>query len=91
MSVFERALKVSKTDAYAIDVCLWLGGDTVTSFSVTDESGGLVNVGATSIDGSCLNVLLTGVSAGTAEIHFTYSTLNRTDCFAAFVEVVEDC
>lgn len=91
MDTFDRELKVNKTDAYAIDICLWLGGDTVNSFSVTDESGGLVTVGGTSIDGTCLNVLLTGVTEGLAEIHFTYSTLSRTDCYVAFVNVVGDC
>tara|TARA_R110002020_G_scaffold46027_5_gene131282 strand:+ start:21355 stop:21630 length:276 start_codon:yes stop_codon:yes gene_type:complete len=91
MNTFPRALKVNKTDAFAIDVSLWLGADTVDFFSVDDKSEGKVIIGDTSIDSSCLKVLLTGVDVGTAEIHFNYNTSNRSDCFTVFVNVTEDC
>lgn len=90
MATFERKLKVTKTDAFQINVAEWLAGEVILSLSVSDQSG-LTTVGSNQIDGALLSVLLTGVVTGNAEIHFTYSTATRSDCAETIVKVIEDC
>lgn len=90
MAAFERRLKVNKVDSFTLDVSKWLGSESIESLVVSDIDG-LVTVGASSISGSKLSVLLTGVSTGGANVHFTYSTVTRSDCYKAIVIVVDDC
>ena len=91
MAAFERRLKVNKVDAFTVDVSSWLGDETITSLTVTDASGGMITIGASSIDGGNLTVLLTGELTGGAEIHYDYTTASRSDCYKAIVIVVDDC
>lgn len=91
MSTFERRLKVGEIDAFTLDVSSWVDGESITSLVVNDDSGGLISVGASSIDGSNLSVLLTGVSIGRASVHFDYTTATRSNCYKATVIVVAGC
>lgn len=90
MATFERKLKVTKTDAYEINVTDWLESETILSLSVVDDSG-LTTVGTSASNGGLLSVLLTGLTIGNADIHFTFSTATRTDCYKATVKVIADC
>tara|TARA_R110000744_G_scaffold14616_5_gene41451 strand:- start:598 stop:870 length:273 start_codon:yes stop_codon:yes gene_type:complete len=90
MATFPRELKVSKTDAFEIDVSTWLSTESIISLGVVDDAG-LTTVVGTEINGSLLSVLLTGLTAGDADIHFTYSTATRSDCYKATVKVIADC
>ena len=90
MATFARTLKVSKTDSFEIDVSGWLDIETIISLGVVDDAG-LTTVVATEINGALLSVLLTGLSIGNADIHFTYSTATRSDCFKSTVVVIADC
>lgn len=90
MSVFARRLKVSKTDAFELDVSAWLDGESLTSFTLTNPNN-LVTIGATSTAGGVMSCLLTGVTEGVAELHFEYATSTRSDCYVGRVVVVEDC
>lgn len=90
MATFERKLKVSKTDAYVLDVSDWASTETITSLTVADDTG-LTTVGASQIDGTNLEVLLTGVSVGSAEIHFQFTTATRSNCSKETVKVIADC
>ena len=90
MATFPRTLKVSKTDAFEINVSAWLDAESIISVGVVDEAG-LTTVGATEINGPLLSVLLTGLTVGNADIHFSYSTATRSDCYKATVKVIADC
>ena len=89
MAVFERRLKVGKTDAFALDVSNWSEGEAITALNVTSDS--LTTVGSTQIDGSLLKVFLTGDSEGNSAVEFQYSTATRDDCYEATVIVVDEC
>ena len=90
MSTFERKLKVTKTDAYEIDVSSWAGVEAVIIDGITDATG-FASIVASEVSGSVISVLLNGVSVGRAEIHFEYSTATRSDCHVAYVNVIADC
>ena len=90
MSVFARRLKISKTDAFEVDVSAWLGSESLTSFTLTNPNN-LVTIGATATSGGVMSCLLTGVTTGVAELHFEYTTATRSDCYVARLIVVDDC
>jgi hypothetical protein len=90
MSTFERKLKVTKTDAYELDVGSWANGEAVIIDGITDAAG-FTSVVASEVSGSVISVLLNGVSVGRAEVHFEYSTATRSDCNVAYVNVIADC
>lgn len=90
MATFKRKLKVSKTDAYVLNVSSWLASEAITAFTVTPQSG-LLSIGATSIDGGDLKFLATGITAGAEELHFEYTTATRSDCYVANLNVIDDC
>ena len=90
MATFPRTLKVSKTDAFEIDVSDFAASESITSLGVVDDSG-LTAVVSSQISGSILSVLLTGLTVGNASIHFTYATATRNDCAKVTVKVIADC
>ena len=90
MATFERKLKVSKTEAYEVDVSSWAGAESITSLIVT-ESTGNATVVSSEVQGSLLQVLVTGVIVGDAILTFEYSTTTRNDCYKATVKVISDC
>ena len=57
MATFERKLKVSKTEAYEIDISGWLSSETTIGLTV-NESTGNATVVSSEIDGPLLQVLL---------------------------------
>ena len=87
--VFPRRLKVSKTDTFSIDVSRWLDGETLTGHNVTSDA--LTTVEDSVINGDLITVRLTGVTVGSSDIHFEYSTVARSDCAKAIVIVINDC
>jgi hypothetical protein len=87
MSTFERKLKVTKTDAYELNVSSWAGVEAVIIDSVTDATGFTSIVGS-EVNGSTISVLLNGVSVGRADVLFQYSTETRSDSHMASVYVV---
>lgn len=89
-SVFARRLKVSKTDAFELDVSAWANGETITITSVS-HADSLVAVVSSAVSSGVISVLLTGVATGVAEVYFNYATPTRSDCFVGRVVVVEDC
>ncbi len=90
MATFPRTLKVSKTDAFEIDVSGFADSESIISLGVVDDSG-LTTVVGTEINGPILSVLLTGLTIGSASIHFTYATATRNDCVKVTVKVIADC
>lgn len=90
MASFERKLKVDSTDGYELNIISWLEGETVTSFTVVDDSG-LTTVNSSSESGGLISVSLTGLTVGAAQIHFEYSTATRSDCYKARLNVIEGC
>lgn len=90
MATFKRRLKVSKTDAYVLNVASWADSEAITSFTVTPQNA-LVTIGTTSIDGGELKLLATGLATGSEELHFEYTTATRSDCYVANLNVIDDC
>lgn len=90
MATFKRKLKVSKTDAYVLNVSSWLSSEEITSFTVTPQNS-LLSIGATSIDGGDLKFLAAGIVTGAEELHFEYTTATRSDCYVATLNVIDDC
>lgn len=91
MATFEKELAVTKTDNYSITVdSSWLEGEAITSHNVT--VGPEVTKNSSGIIGDSVYVSLTGVTAGSAVIHFDYGTASgRTDCIKTTVRVTADC
>ena len=90
MATFKRKLKVSKTDAYVLNVSSWSATEQVTSFTVTPRNG-LLSIGATSIEGGKIKFLATGIATGAEELHIEYTTATRSDCYVATLNVTDDC
>ena len=90
MDKFPRRLKVSKTDSGTVDVSSWLSGETITSLTVTNPDS-LTTINSSSFDGGLLSVSFTGVSTGSAFIHFEYATATRSDCVVVLCIVIDDC
>ena len=90
MATFQRTVKVSKTEAYEVDTIDWLGSESITSLGVTESTGNATVVSSV-IDGSLLQVLVTGVNVGRAVLTFEYTTATRSDCYKVNVSVIADC
>ena len=90
MATFPRKLRISKREAYQLDVSEWLAGESVSSLTVDTDSS-FLTVEATQIDGSLLKCICQGVSVGNAELHFQFTTATRSNCDKATVKVIDDC
>lgn len=90
MSVYARRLKLTKTDAFELDVSSWLASESIATLAVTNPDGRVTVTSSTHSNG-VLSCLLTGVSLGVAEVHFEYTTATRSDCYVARVVVTDDC
>lgn len=90
MATFGRKLKVNRTDAFVFNISGWLSTEEVTSLTVTNADG-LVTIVSSDINGANLEVLLTGVTEGSATLHFDYTTATRNNCDTATVKVVANC
>ncbi len=90
MATFERKLKVSKTDAFEVNVSSWANGEALSIDGITDSTG-LTSVVSSTVSGGIISVLLTGIGVGTAKIHFEYSTPTRSNCYVATLNVIEGC
>lgn len=89
MSRYEKALPVGKTGNYTLTVSgEWLGSEQIVSFNVTAPDGGF-SVGATTVSSNVIQSLLTGLQVGTYKVHFEFATATRSDCYTAYVDVIE--
>ena len=91
MATAEKPLTIGKTDTYTYTVPLaWLGGDTIVAHDVTVDA--LVIKNNSGVSGNVIAVSITGVTAGSSELHFDYTTGDgRTDCAKFTVKVTADC
>lgn len=90
MSTFERTLKVGKTDAYSLDVSEWANSEDLISFSASDSTGSLTIV-SSEIDGTELQLLVTGLAIGTAKVEMEFATATRSDCTIVNIRVIAGC
>lgn len=90
MATFIRKVRVSKTEAFAIDKTSWQVTEEITLLSVVSTDGNVIITG-TEIDGGLLKCLATGVNIGNAELIFSFSTATRSGCEPVTVKVIADC
>ena len=80
MAVFERPLKVGKIDNFTLTLSSgYLNGESIVSVSVNTESLNL-QIGDIVFDESKISALCSGVSEGSAQIHFDWATSTRSGC-----------
>lgn len=89
MATYGRRVKVTKTEAYELELSDWLGPESLTTVSA--DSDALTTIVDSVIDGTKLKFRLTGVTAGKSSVLLTFATATRTNCTTRFVEVVENC
>lgn len=86
--LYDKRLKVGKTERYTFGLSAWLDGDTLTTATVTACGGGFT-VGTSGIEGgSTIGFTGTGVTAGRYDVIFNYSTSTRSDSAKHQIEVV---
>jgi hypothetical protein len=76
--MYGKQLKVGKTERYTFGLSAWLGGDTLTSATVTPCGAG-VTIGGTTTTGGEVGFLVTGVSGGIISLIIDYATATRSD------------
>ena len=91
MATFPKPLTIGKTDTYTYTVpSLWLAGDTLAAHDVTVDAK--VTKNNSGVTDNVIAVSVTGVTAGSSEVHFDYTTGDgRTDCAKVTVKVIADC
>ena len=90
MSDFERPLKVGKIDNYTLTLkTAYLDGEAINSANVTTTDTGLT-IGAVSFSGAVISASCTGVTAGSATLHYSWVTPSRSGCESHAV-IIEAC
>jgi hypothetical protein len=91
MAIFQRKLKVGKTDTFTLDIAAWIESESISTSAVSTEDTDIVGINLKTVDGSKITVSLTGLQVGYAELLFEYTTSSRSDCYKARVAVVASC
>ena len=87
---WQKPLKIGKTERYGLDVRKWLFGQTLTSYSVHNESG-LAASDVVYIDGFIYCLLSGATTSGVVSIEFRYATVDRDDCATVQLQIIADC
>ena len=88
MSTFQRPLKVGKIDNFTFTLSSgYLNGETIESVSVTSESSNL-QIGAIVFNEAVISFFCTGVSEGSAQVHFDWTTATRSGCEAHVIVIL---
>ena len=90
MAIFERPLKVGKTDNFTLTLSSgYLDGEVLTTATVTSTDP---DIEITSVDfnSSIISAVCNGVSDGDAELHYTWATASRSGCESHIV-IILDC
>lgn len=89
MLMWQKPLKIGKTDRYSLDVSNWLDGQSLTSFNVTALTG--VTVSNVVNQNGKISCLILATAVGEIDIEFSYSTVDRNDCQIVKLNIIEDC
>lgn len=79
MQIYEKDVKVGKTQRYVFNVFNWLAGGSLISASVTSQNGG-VTLSSCDISNGNIGFFATGAVPGWDVIHITYATASQSDC-----------
>ena len=93
MLIFDKPLKVGKTDIYTVTVAPeWLDNqELINATAVIDDTSIATTQPATLVgNNTIVSMLITGVSEGFVTIDVNFSTANRSDCVKVGLNVV-DC
>ena len=86
--LYDKRLKIGKTERYTFGLSAWLDGEALTSATVTPCGGGFT-VGSSAIEsGATIGFFATGVTSGRYDVIFTYSTSTRSDSAKHQIEVI---
>jgi len=83
---FQKSLTVGKTDRYSVDLENWLDSQVVIDSTISSV-GALTTESATTISGSIVSWLITGVTSGVETYDINYSTATRSDCIKVQLRV----
>jgi len=89
MIIWQKPLKVGRTERYYIDLVDWLDGQSAVAATIT-PAGALTTSTSTTIGVNIVSWLITGVSAGDEVFDVEYSTVTRSDCIKVRL-IIEDC
>ena len=88
---FERPLKVGKIDNYTLTLkAAYLDGEAISSANVTVTGSGLT-IGAVTFNGSVISVLCTGVSVGSAKLHYSWAFPSTKSGCESHAVIIEAC
>lgn len=85
--LYDKRLKVGKTERYTFGLSEWLDGEAITSATVTACGAG-INIGTTTSTDGVIGFLATGVTVGRYDIIFNYQTSTRSDSAKHQIEVI---
>lgn len=93
MLIFDKPLKVGKTDIYTVTVAdEWLDNQQLNNATAVVDNAGVATVQPATLEGGnkVVSMSVTGVTEGFVTIDVNFSTVNRSDCVKVGLNVV-DC